>query len=332
MSWAAVIGGVVAAGSAYASSSSAKSASGTQINASKDAISAQQQADAWQQARLAPFLDVGTQGSGALATLLGLQNPSAPGGTNYHETTADVNSAAFKALTDPIYAKFGVANAADRAASGVGSPDLNTHNADLAAGDLWNSQAPKQSASNTPGFGSLVAPPTMADVEADPAYANGLQFGLDTGVKGINAGALANGTYDSGATLKALTAFGNDYGTTKTQGALTNLYNNRNQIYGFLSGEQNTGLTAAGGANAVTANTASNVGNLTTGAANASAAGTVAGANAFSGVGSTFSNINASQNQNSILQQILAQGVNNQPVYSNGSTTAATAGIIPGGT
>ncbi len=56
---------------------------------------------------------------------------------------------------------------------------------------------------------------TAQDLANDPVYNSGLQFGLDQGVQGINRQASAQGSLNSGATLKALTRFGNDYASTK---------------------------------------------------------------------------------------------------------------------
>lgn len=324
MPWGAALAAVGTVGAAALSSNAASGAAGQQVAASQAAISAQQQANAQQQARLAPFLDTGNQAGGVLANLLGLQNPNAAGGASYRETPTDINSAAFKALTDSIYAKYGVANAADRYASGAGSPDANTHAADVAAGDLWNSQQPQQNASNTSGFGSLTAPIDMAAVQADPVYASGLDFGLNQGNAAINSRALASGGYDSGATLKALARFANDYGTTKAQAGVSDIQSNRAQQYGFLSGQQAVGLNAASGANLATTNTANNIGNLTTGIGNAQAAGTVGAANAYSGIGSSLGNLYNNYQNQQLLSSLVgnngnqAGGYNDQMNYMNG--------------
>jgi hypothetical protein len=93
-------------------------------------------------------------------------------------------------------------------------------------------------------FGSLLSKFTNADMEGDAVYNTGLQFGLDEGVKGLNRRAASGGAYDSGATLKALTRYANDYGTTKAEGAYNRFMNDKNTTYGFLSGQQGVGLNA----------------------------------------------------------------------------------------
>ena len=71
---------------------------------------------------------------------------------------------------------------------------------------------------------SSVTPETLRsftenDLNNDVVYKKGLQFGLDQGVQGLNNRALATGSFDSGAALKELTRYGNDYGETKAAGA-----------------------------------------------------------------------------------------------------------------
>jgi hypothetical protein len=100
--------------------------------------------------------------------------------------------------------------------------------------------------SGTEGYGSLLARFTKDDLADDVVYNTGLQFGLDEGLKGLNRRAASGGSYDSGATLKALTRYANDYGTTKAEGAYGRFMNDKNTTYNFLSGQQNMGLNATG--------------------------------------------------------------------------------------
>ena len=71
-----------------------------------------------------------------------------------------------------------------------------------------------------------------------------MQFGLDQGNQSINRLASANGGIDSGATLKALTRYANDYGTTKAGGAYDRFNTNKLNTYNMLSGQQGMGLNA----------------------------------------------------------------------------------------
>jgi hypothetical protein len=125
---------------------------------------------------------------------------------------------------------------------------------------------------NSAGYGDFTRKFTMADRDADPVYQSGLQFGLGEGTKAINNRAAAGGSFLSGATLKALTRFGNDYGTTKANDSYNRFTNDQTTQYNRLAGVAGSGQTAA-----------TQVGNNTMGAGNAQAAGIVGGANAING-------------------------------------------------
>ena len=126
--------------------------------------------------------------------------------------------------------------------------------------------------------------------------------------------AAASGSTLSGATLKALTRFGNDYATTKTGDAYNRFTNAQNTKYGQLSDASNrytanqtntynrlaglagSGQTAANTVGAAGANMANQVSNNATNLGNAQAAAGIAGSNA---IGGGISNaINGYQNNN----------------------------------
>jgi hypothetical protein len=132
-----------------------------------------------------------------------------------------------------------------------------------------------------PAYGSLLRNFSASDLNADPVYQSGLQFALSEGEKGINNQAAASGNMLSGATLKALTRFGNDYSTSKAGDAYNRYNNNRQNTYNMLSG-------AAGGAQVANNNIASagqNMANQVSqnqiGVGNARAASSIGGANAI---------------------------------------------------
>jgi hypothetical protein len=135
--------------------------------------------------------------------------------------------------------------------------------------------------------GSLLSKFSQNDLNNDPVYNSGLQFGLDQGTGAINARALAGGSYDSGATLKALTRYGNDYGSTKAGDAYNRFNNDQSNIYNKLAGVSGAGQTATNSITNAGTNMANNVSNLQTGIGNASAAGIVGGANAWNNAAST---------------------------------------------
>jgi hypothetical protein len=126
----------------------------------------------------------------------------------------------------------------------------------------------KKDYSGDPLYGSLLKDFSQADLDNDVVYNTGLEFGLNEGTKALDRRAAAYGGYDSGATLKALARYANDYGSTKAEGAYNRFMNDKNTTYNFLSGQQGMGL------NATTNNQSMNTGLLTAGAnANMGAAG-----------------------------------------------------------
>lgn len=152
--------------------------------------------------------------------------------------------------------------------------------------------AQTSAAASDPAYGSLLKKFSTSDLNADPVYQNGLKFGLDEGTGALNARAIQQGGYDSGATLKALTRFANDYGTTKAQGAYDRFNTDNTNTYNRLAGISGTGQTATSqvtgaGQNMANQNTAAgasaanSIGSSYTDAGTARAAGIVGGGNAW---------------------------------------------------
>lgn len=160
----------------------------------------------------------------------------------------------------------------------------------------------------TGGYGDLTRKFSTSDLNADPVYQSGLQFGLDQGTGAINARALQTGSYDSGATLKALTRYANDYGSTKANDSYNRFNTDNTNTFNRLSGVSGGGQTATNTVSSAGANAANNISNLETQAGNARSAGIVGGANAWGGalnsVGGAFNNYE----QNKLLKQYLNGG------------------------
>lgn len=146
----------------------------------------------------------------------------------------------------------------------------------------WMKQAPTSTTAPADS-GSLLSKFSPSDLAGDTVYNSGLQFGLDEGTKAIERRAAAGGGYDSGAELKALTRFGNDYGSAKAGDAYSRFTNDQDRTFGKLSGISGMGSGATSvGVNAGT-NEATNLSNLYTGGANAAGAASIAGGNALAG-------------------------------------------------
>lgn len=118
---------------------------------------------------------------------------------------------------------------------------------------------------------------TLADFEQDPGY----QFRLNEGTKALQASAAARGGLNSGATLKALTRYGQDYGSSEYDKAYSRYNNDQTSRFNRLSSIAGIGQTANNTmANAGT-NYANNVSQNQMAAGNAQAAGTVGMANSL---------------------------------------------------
>jgi hypothetical protein len=113
--------------------------------------------------------------------------------------------------------------------------------------------------------------------------------------------------YDSGATLKALTKFGNDYGSTKAGDAYNRYVTDQTGVYNKLAGVSGAGQTAVNTvANAGTSATNAISGALTD-AGTARSAGIVGGAQAWGTAAQGINNAFNSYSNNQILQALLAQ-------------------------
>jgi len=127
------------------------------------------------------------------------------------------------------------------------------------------------------GYGSLTKRFTGADVATDPGY----QFGLKTGLDSAQNSAAAKGGLYSGATLKALTQYGNDYATTKFDDAYNRYNQDQATLYNRLAGISGTGQTATQQVDQAGMNYAQQAGNNLIGAGNARGASDIGTANAI---------------------------------------------------
>lgn len=159
--------------------------------------------------------------------------------------------------------------------------------------------------------GSLLRRFSVSDFVNDPVAQSGFAFGAKEGTDAINARALAGGNYDSGATLKALTRFGNDYGSTKAEGAYNRYNTDNTNIYNRLAGVSGAGQTATNAITTAGQNATNNISNSIEGAGNARAAGIVGGANAWGGAMGGVSGAVNNYQSNQLLQQLIKNRNNN---------------------
>ena len=133
-------------------------------------------------------------------------------------------------------------------------------------------------ASAVGGASNLLANP--GSIVNDPGY----KFGLDQGTQAIGSNAGAKGSYYSGATLKALERYGQDYAGTKL-----------NDSFNRFTSVAQLGATGTAGTAAAGSNYANQAGNNITGAGNALAGAGLYGANGWmSGINNSLANLNRS--------------------------------------
>jgi len=185
-------------------------------------------------------------------------------------------------------------------------------------------QAGQPGAVANPEYGSLLQNFTGKDLASEPGY----QFGLKQGQNTIQNSAVARGGLFSGATLKALNQFGQDYGGTKFGEAFNRDAANKTRTYNFLGGVAQSGQNAANQTGTLGASYSANAGNTMTGIGNANASGIVGSGNAInSAIGQ---GVNAFT-QNNMLRQSGFGGSGNtdfsQPQWSTtGSNFYGTGG------
>lgn len=258
----AVIGGVVA-------SSSSRRASKAQ-SASAEAAS-QAELDMYYQSRedATPYRQAGAAGVNRLAELLGLTVDEEQDGNvgdfdaqAYLRANPDVAASQF--ANDPLrhYIEFG--RNEGRQAFYIQPRSTDT------------TGQPQRSAD----FGSLLRQFTGKDLESEPGY----QFRLGEGNKAVQrAGAAGSGIY-SGAQMKALNRFNQDYAS----GEFTNAFNrdlaNKQNTFNMLSGITGTGQVSNNQVSNQGAQTGASIGRNMIGAGNARASGYLAGGNALQGV------------------------------------------------
>lgn len=177
------------------------------------------------------------------------------------------------------------ANAAKQAAKG----QVNAANAATAASNAqfqqtFDAQEPwrkagGQAVGRMSELANMPAGIDMGNWQQDPGY----QFRMQQGQDAINRSASAGGRYQSGGTLKALTAYGQGMGAQEYQNVYNRKAQERATQYNQLASLAGLGQTSVGQTGQLGAQNAAQAGQNMMGAANAQSAGTVGTANAWSG-------------------------------------------------
>lgn len=127
---------------------------------------------------------------------------------------------------------------------------------------------------------------TLADFRQDPGY----QFRMQQGQQALERSAAARGGALGGATLKAISRYGQDYGSQEYSNAYNRFNNDRTTRFNRLATVAGIGQTANNTTAQLGAQTAANIGQNTLAAGNAAAAGQVGAANAWTNTAQTLGN------------------------------------------
>jgi hypothetical protein len=127
---------------------------------------------------------------------------------------------------------------------------------------------------------------TLADFTKDPGY----DFRQQQGQRGVEASAAARGGVLSGAALKGLARYNQDYASGEFQNAYNRFNNDRTQRFNRLASIAGVGQTATRDVAQQGAQVASNVGNNIIGAGNAQASSYVGQANSINNTVGTLGN------------------------------------------
>jgi hypothetical protein len=255
-------------GGSLLSSSASKKAAETQAQ-SADAASAEarRQYDITRQ-DYAPWRQSGTGALGKLDRLLGLSSTG-----NASQIEAEMK--ATRAQFDSLKAQH---------ASSTGARRQEIANTLQALADKEDSLfANLKQVSNNPAAGAddgyLLKRFSLNDFQQDPGY----QFRLGEGSKAIERSAASRGMQLSGATLKALQRYNQDFASNEYSNAWNRDSAEKQRTYNTLAGVAGIGQQATNAVATAGANMSNQVGQNLIGAGNAQAAGQVGSANALAG-------------------------------------------------
>lgn len=181
---------------------------------------------------LQPFVNTGTAANQLLADYLGIDYS----GYKAKPVLQDF----IDQRRDQHFKKYGTDYGRNSNVAGERVLAKNRYNAALKQWEKGLDQYKEANQGNS-GSGRLLREFSNADFVEDPGY----QFRMAEGEKGINRAAAARGGYDSGAALKSLNRFNQDFASNEFGNAFNRDAANKQSIYQMLSGQSGQGLGAA---------------------------------------------------------------------------------------
>lgn len=234
MPWqsAAISGGLSLAGGLMGGGS--KSAERAAKDAAARAAYTQDQARRQALEMLDPYTDLGRGASTKLAQMLGVADPT--GYAKRPELQDFVDQ-----IRNEHFLKYGRDYNRNSNVTGQLIEAKNNYNEALKKWETGKAEYLKQNP-NAAGEGDLLRSFTNEDFVRDPGY----EFRQAEGEKGINRSLAARGGYNSGAALKALDRYNQDYASNEFSNAYNRDAANKARTFSFLSGASGQGLQAAG--------------------------------------------------------------------------------------
>jgi hypothetical protein len=298
MSWAIVVGAGVSLAGAYVNNQSGKSAAKGQLKAADNATLAQLQALAQSRADLAPWRGTGMKALDELNNQMGLgrasllsyddwlkANPNIsaqaqPGAVNGTTSHPDMLKTVFQtyprklaSIGDVLHLDpFGFGKKkkkkAKQQAAQVDAQATATDQAQHSAYDAYVTDFNNTRAEDPGVAGDLNRDFTLADFTKDPGY----EFRLAEGEKGRERAAAARGGLVSGAQLKELDRYDQDYASGEFSNAYNRFNNDRTNRFNRLSSLAGLGTTATSQLINTNQSTANNVSELSQQVGNINAA------------------------------------------------------------
>jgi hypothetical protein len=282
MAGASILGGMMGA-------DASEDAAAAQSAATDRAIDEQRRQFDLSRGDLAPYRQLGSAAVGRVGQLLGLGDVTNPSRT-VDQIKSDLRSSGRYTLPgleqpqdfggSPIGGVLGLISNTSGAGPVQGPARYDENAIGLEAQRLFGAQPQAGAAGPTPE--SIMA--------MDPGY----QFRLSEGQKGIDRQVGAMGLRNSGAALKALQRYGQDYAS-----------NEFGNVFNRLSGAAGTGQTATQYGAGLGAQNAQSIGGMMTGLGNARGAAAIGGANA---IGGALNNVGNYFGQQATLDKILNRG------------------------
>lgn len=307
----AIVGSAIVGGAM--SAKGAKDAAKTQAGAAKDAGQLQYQMYEQTREDQAPYRAAGYSGLNKLGYLLGLDSDGfSTGGSSGAPIKPDRNNELYmigSGTPPPRPAYLGrpthqqLKKQQDKELEWLLNKKKTTfdsaqYNKDMAEWELATAAYKKNQASlaKNPEYGSLLRKFGMNDFQTDPGY----QFRMDEGIKGLDRSAAARGGLLSGAALKGINRFSQNFASNEYGNAYNRFNQDQSNKFNRLASIAGIGQTATNQVQQAGQNYATNAGNAMMGAGNAIAAGQVGASNAISGA---LNNVSQYNMMNSMLSQ-----------------------------